>query len=177
MQYLGAILKTTEWSVCFQGKPFNIMVIQIYVLTNNAEKAEVEWFYEDRQDLLELTQKRCPFHFMGLECKSKESIDTWSNRQICPCSAKWSRAKANRVLPGECTSHRKHSLLTTQEEALHMDITIWTIPESDWLYSLKPKIEKLYTVSKNKTGDWLWFRSWTPYWQIPTEIEESRENC
>ena len=44
-------------SVCFQGKAFNITVIQIYALTSNAEEAEVEWFYEDLQDLLELTPK------------------------------------------------------------------------------------------------------------------------
>ena len=44
-------------SVCFQGKPFNIIVIQVYALTSNAEEAEVEWFYEDLQDLLELTPK------------------------------------------------------------------------------------------------------------------------
>ena len=56
-------------SVCFQGKPFNITVIQAYALTINAEKAEVERFYEDLQDLLELTLKRCPFHYRGLECK------------------------------------------------------------------------------------------------------------
>ena len=42
-------------SVCFQGKPFNITVIQVYVLTSNAEEAEAEWFYEHLQDLLELT--------------------------------------------------------------------------------------------------------------------------
>ena len=42
-------------SVCIQGKPFNITVIQVYALTGNAEEAEVEWFYEDLQDLLELT--------------------------------------------------------------------------------------------------------------------------
>ena len=42
-------------SVCFQGKPFNITVIQVYVPTSNAEEAEVELFYEDPQDLLELT--------------------------------------------------------------------------------------------------------------------------
>ena len=45
-------------SVHFQGKPFNITVIQVYALTSNAEKAEVEWFYEDLQDLLELTPKK-----------------------------------------------------------------------------------------------------------------------
>ena len=45
-------------SACFQGKPFNITVIQFYALTSNAEEAEVEWFYEDPQDLLELTPKK-----------------------------------------------------------------------------------------------------------------------
>ena len=45
-------------SVRFQGKPFNIIVIQVYALTNNTEEAEVEWFYEDLKDLLELTPKK-----------------------------------------------------------------------------------------------------------------------
>ena len=45
-------------SVCFQGKPFNITVVQVYAPTSNAEEAEVEWFYEDLQDLLELTPKK-----------------------------------------------------------------------------------------------------------------------
>ena len=58
MQYLGAISKTTEWSICFQGKPFSITLIQVYAPTTNAEEAEVEWFYEDLQDLLELTPKK-----------------------------------------------------------------------------------------------------------------------
>ena len=65
-------------SVRFQGKPFKITVIQVYAPTSNAEEAEVERFYEDLQDLLELTpQKRCPFHYRGLECKSRKSRDTW----------------------------------------------------------------------------------------------------
>ena len=55
-------------SVHFKGKPFNITVIQAYAPTSNAEEAEIEWFYEDLQDLLELTlKKRCPFHYRGLE--------------------------------------------------------------------------------------------------------------
>ena len=45
-------------SVHFQGKPFTITIIQVYAVTSNAEKAEVEWFYEDLQDLLELTPKK-----------------------------------------------------------------------------------------------------------------------
>ena len=53
---LGCNLKNNRMiSVCFQGKPFNIMVVQVYAPTSNAEEAEVEWFYEDLQDLLELT--------------------------------------------------------------------------------------------------------------------------
>ena len=68
-------------SVHFQGKPFYIMVIQVYALTSNAEEAEVERFYEDIEDLLEVTvPKRCPFHYMGPECKSRKSGNSWSNR-------------------------------------------------------------------------------------------------
>ena len=52
-------------SVRFQGKPFNIMVIQAYAPTSNAEEAEVEWFYEDLQDLLELTPKRDVLFIIG----------------------------------------------------------------------------------------------------------------
>ena len=70
-------------SVHLQGKPFNITVIQVYVSTSNTEETEIEWFYEDLQDLLELTPpKRYLFHYRGLECKSRKSRDTWNNRQI-----------------------------------------------------------------------------------------------
>ena len=85
---LGYSLKNDRMiSVRFQGKPFNITVIQVYALPSNAEEAEVEWFYDDLQDLLELTpKKRCPFHYRGLECKSRELRNTWRNRQIWPWS-------------------------------------------------------------------------------------------
>ena len=65
------------------------------------------------------TQKRSPFHYRGLECKSRKSRNTWSNRQIWPWSTEWSRAKANRVLPRERTGHSKHPLPTTQEKTTH----------------------------------------------------------
>ena len=71
-------------SVRFQGKPFNITVIQVYALTNNAEEAEVEWLYEDLQELLELTPQKDVLSFRGLECKSRKSRNSWSNRQIWP---------------------------------------------------------------------------------------------
>ena len=122
------------------------------------------------------TQKRYPFHYRGLECKSRKLRNTWSNRQIWPWNTEWSRAKTNTVLPRKCTGHSKHPLPTTQEKTLHMDITRWSTPKSDWLYSFQPKMEKLYTVNKSKTRSWLWLRSWPPYCQIQTESEESREN-
>ena len=52
-------------SVCFQGKPFNILVIQVYALTSNAEEAEVEWFYEDLQDLLEIIPEKHVLFIIG----------------------------------------------------------------------------------------------------------------
>ena len=119
-------------SVRFQGKPFNTTVIQVYAPTTNAEEAEVEWFYEDLQDLLELTpKKRCPFHYRGLECKSRKSRDTWSDRQIWPWNTKQSWSKANRVLPREHTGNSKHPLPKTQMINLQRDITKWSIPKSD----------------------------------------------
>ena len=63
---LGCNLKNNRMiSVRFQGKPFNIMVIQVYAPTSNAEEAEVEWFYEDLQDLLELTPKKDILFIIG----------------------------------------------------------------------------------------------------------------
>ena len=51
--------------LCFQGKPFNIMVVQVYALTSNAEEAEVKQFYEDQQDFLELTHKKDVLFIIG----------------------------------------------------------------------------------------------------------------
>ena len=63
---LGYNLKNDRMiSVRFQGKPFNIMVIQVYAPTSNDEEAEVEWFYEDLQDLLEITPKKDVLFIVG----------------------------------------------------------------------------------------------------------------
>ena len=78
---LGCNLKNDRMiSLRFQGKPFNIIVIQVYTTTSNAEEAEVERFYEYLQDLELTLKKRCPFHNRGLECKSRKSRNTWNNR-------------------------------------------------------------------------------------------------
>ena len=128
MQYLDAISKMTEWFL-FISKANHI---QVYAPTSNAEEAEVEQFYENLQDLELIPKKRCPFHYRGLECKSRKSRNTWSNRQIWLGNTKWSRSKANRVLPRECTGRSKHPVSTTQEKTLHMDISRWSILKLDW---------------------------------------------
>ena len=98
------------------------------------------------------TQERCPFHYRGLECKSRKPRNTWSNRQIWPWNMEWSRAKTNRVLPRKCTGHSKHPLSITQEKSLHMDITRWSTPKLDWLCSLQPKMEKSIQSTKTWPG-------------------------
>ena len=75
MQSLCVISKMTMISVRFQGKPFNITVIQVYAPTSNAEEAEVEPFHEDLQDLLELTPPKNVLFSIG-ECKSRKSRNT-----------------------------------------------------------------------------------------------------
>ena len=84
---LGCNLKNDGMiSVRSQGKPFNITVFQVYAPTSNAEEAEVKWFYEDLQDLLELTSKKDILFIIGDWNAKVGSRETWSNRQIWPQS-------------------------------------------------------------------------------------------
>ena len=124
---LGCNLKNDRMiSVWFQGKPSNITVIQVYAPTSKAEEAEVEWFYEDLQDLLELRPpKRCPFHYRGLECKSRKSRNTWSNRQIWPWNTEWSRAKANKEFWQENALVIANTLFQQHKRRLYT----WTSPD------------------------------------------------
>ena len=74
-------------SVHFQGKPFSSTVIQVYAPTSNTEEAEVEWFYENLQDLLELTPKKDVLFITGdWNAKVGSEETTWSNRPIWPWS-------------------------------------------------------------------------------------------
>ena len=80
---LGCHLKNDRMiSLRFQGKPFSITVFQAYALTSNAEEAEVEWLMKPTRPSRTNTPKRCPFHYRGLECKSRKSRNTWRNGQI-----------------------------------------------------------------------------------------------
>ena len=169
MQYLDATSKATEWSLLvsrqtiqYHGNPSLCPKIRPWISWSGM----VLW--RPTRPFRTNTPKRCPFHYRGLECKSRKLTNTWNNRQIWPWNTEWSRAKAKSVLPRERIGHTRHPLPTTLEKTLHMDITRWPTLKSDWLYALHPKMEKLYTVSKNKTRSWLWLRSWTPYCQIQT---------
>ena len=159
-------------SVRFQGKPFIIIQYHSNPSLCSDQKCWRSWswmvLWRPTRPSRTNTPKRCPFHYKGLVCKSRKSRNTWSNMQIWSWATEWSRAKANRVFPREHTGHSKYPLPTTQEKILHVDMTRWSIMKSDWLYSLQSKVEKLYTVSKNKTGSRLWLRLWTPYCQIQT---------
>ena len=162
-------MQSQKWQddlVCFQGKPFNITVSQVYAPTSNAE---VEWFAEDLQDLLELRPQKDVFFIIGdwnAKIRSQETptvtgkfgLGIWSEAgqrltEFCQ--------ENTLVIANTLFQQHKRRLSTWTS-------TRWSTPKSDWLYSLQPKMEKLCTVSKNKTRSWLWLRSWTPYHQIQT---------
>ena len=152
-------------SVRFQCKPFSTTVIQVYAPTTNVEKAER--FYENLQDLLDLTpKKRCPFHHRWLVSKSRKSRDTWSNRQIWLWSTETSRAKANGVCQENAwvtantlfqqyrddSTHGHHQMVNTKIRL----IIFFAAKDGEAPYS-----------KQNKTRSWLWFR-WIPYCKIQT---------
>ena len=111
-------------SVHFQGKPFNITVSQVYAPTSNAEEAAVEWFYEDLQDLLELTPQKDVLFIIGdwnAKVGSQETPGVTGKFGL----GVWNEAgqRLIRVLPRECTGHSKYPLPTTQVMTSYMDIT------------------------------------------------------
>ena len=119
-------------SVRFQGKPFNITVIQACAPTSKAEEAEVEWFYEDLQDLLELTPKKDVLFTIGdwnAKVGSQETPGVTGKFGLGVRNEAGQRLI--RVLPRERTGHSKHPLPTTQEKTLYMDISRWSTLKSD----------------------------------------------
>ena len=114
-------------SARLQGKPFSITVIQVYAPTSNAE----ERFYEDLQDLLELTPQKDVLFIIGDWNVKVGSQETPGVTGKFGLGVQRSRSKANRVLPRERTGHSKHSLPTTQEKTLHMDINRRSSLKSD----------------------------------------------
>ena len=170
MQYLDAVSKTTEWSVHFQGKPFNITVIQVYALTSNAKEAEVEWFCEELQDLLEITPKKdVLFINWNAKVRSQETPGVTGKFGL------GIRNEAGQRLIEFCQDNAL-VIANTLFQQHNRRLYTWTSPVGQhWnqtLYSLQPKMEKLYTVSKNKTKSWLWLRSWTPYTKFRLKLKK-----
>ena len=118
-------------SFCFQGKAFNITVIQVYAPATNSEEAKVEWFYEDLQDLLELTLKNDVLFITG-DWNAKvgtQEIPGVTTGKFGLGVQKEAEQRLT-VLSREHTSHSKHPLPTTQEKTLHLEITRWSISTS-----------------------------------------------
>ena len=111
------------------------------------------------------TKKRCPFHHRGLECKSRKSRDTWSNRQVCPWSTKWSRAKANRILLRECSGHSK-TLFHKHKKWLYTG----TSPDGQYQSQID------YICSQRCCGWWLqpWSQKMIDSWQ---ECRDKPRQC
>ena len=118
-------------SVCFQGKPFNITVIQAYAPTGNAEEAEVEQFYEDLQDLLELTPAKDVLFIIGDWNAKVGSQETPGVTGKFDLGVRNEAGQRLTEFWQENTLPREHHLQTTQEKTLHMDITRWSTPKSD----------------------------------------------
>ena len=138
-------------SVRFQGKPFNIIAIQAYAPTSNTEEAEVEQFYEDLQDLLELTPPKDVLFIIGgwnAKVGSQETpgvtgkvglgIRNEAGQRLIEFCQENTLVIANTLFQQgrKDSTHGHHQMVNTEIR----------------LYSLQPKMEKLYTVSKNKTG-------------------------
>ena len=103
-------------SIHFQSKPFNIIVIQVYAPTSNPEETEIEWFYEDLQDLQELTLKKDALFIRG------ERNAKVGSQEMPGITGKFGRGVQNEAR--ECTGHSKHSLPTTTRR-----LYTWTSPD------------------------------------------------
>ena len=129
---LGCNLKNDRMiSVCLQGKPFNITVIQVYSPTSNAEEVEVEWFYEDLQDLLELTPPKDVLFIIG-DWNAK--VGSQETPGVIGKFGLGVQNEAGQRLREFCQGDAlviANTLFQQHEKTLHMDITRWSTPKSD----------------------------------------------
>ena len=131
MQYLGPISKKTRMiSIHFQGKPFNITVIQVYAPITNVEEAEVEWFYEDLQDSLELTPKKYVLFII-------RDWDAKISQKIPEVTGKFGlgiQNEAGQRLTEFCQENTlviANTFFEQHKRRLYMDFTRWSTPKSD----------------------------------------------
>ena len=135
-------------SVHFQGKPVNITVIQVYTLTSNAEEAEVEWFYEDLEDLLELTPRKDVLFNIG-DWNAKVG-----SQEIPEVTGKFGLGVQNEAGKSLIEFCQENTLViaNTLFQQHKRNLYRWPSPDGQHQYSLQLKMEKLYIGSKNKTG-------------------------
>ena len=117
-------------SVHLQGKPFNITVIQVYAPTNNAEGAEVERFYEDLQDVLEVTPKKDVLFIIG---DWNARVGSQETPGVTGKFGLGMRNEAGQRLIEFCQENALviANTLFQKHKTLHMDITRWSTPKSD----------------------------------------------
>ena len=138
-------------SVCFQGKPFNITVVQVYAPTRNAEEAEVEWFYEDLQDLLELTPQKDVLFIIG-DWNAKVG-----SQETPGVTGKFDLGVQNEAGQRLIEFYQENTLViaNTLIQQHNRRLYTWTSPHGQYQnqtdYILCSWIEKLCTVIKNKT--------------------------
>ena len=155
-------------SVRFQGKPFNITVIQAYAPASNAEEVEVEWFCEDLQNLLELRPKKDVLFIIGnwnAKVGSQETpgvtgkfglgIRNEAGQRLIEFCQENTLVIANTFLQ----QHKRRLCTWTSPDGQHWNQIDYILCSQRWRSSI---------VSKNKTRSWLWLRSWTPHCQIQT---------
>ena len=136
----------------FQGKPVNIIVIQVYSQTSNAKEAEVEWFYEDLQDLLELTSKKDVLFIIGDWSAKVGSQETPGVTDKFGLGVK--NEAGQRLI--EFCQEKALVIANTLFQQHKRRLYTWTSPDGqhrnqiDYIDYIQPKMEKLYTVSKNK---------------------------
>ena len=128
---LGCSLKNNRMiSVHFQSKPFNTTVIQVYAPTSNAEEAELEQFYEDLQDLLELTPKKDVLFFIGdwnAKVGSQETPGVTGKFGL----GVWNEAGQRLIEFSQENALVIANTLFQKQKTLYMDITRWSTPKSD----------------------------------------------
>ena len=146
-------------SVCFKGTPFNTTVIQVYVPTSNSEEAEAEWFYEDLQDHLELTPQKDVLFIIG-DWNAKVG-----NQETLVITGKFGLGVQNEAGQKAIEFFQENALViaNTLFQQHKRRLYTWTSLDGQHQnqtdHTLQPKMEKLYPVSKNKTGSCVWLRS------------------
>ena len=139
-------------SVHFKGKPFNITVIQVYAPTSNTEEAEVEWFHENLQDLLQLIPPKDVLFILGewnANVGSQEIPGVTGRFGLGVQNEAWQRLIE---FYQENTLVIANTLFQQQKTRLHMDITRWSVLKSDWLYSWQPKMERSIQSAEKGPG-------------------------